>query len=162
MSKKIRGFPVPGTQPHLDPISTWKEAHAVQLELCDELEDIADSLPSRINQEQCLTVAQYLATLIRDIHRFEEDALFPGLKNNSYLFNELATTIERLRFEHFTDECYADDLTDRLLYLGSGGTNVNMEATGYMLRGFFEAVRRHIAFERDYFSNMLGSNQKPH
>ncbi|MNL85495.1 hypothetical protein D3C87_2138230 [compost metagenome] len=40
-------------------------------------------------------------------------------------------------------------MTDALLKLGSGAT-VNMEATGYMLRGFFEGMRRHIAFEREF------------
>jgi hypothetical protein len=30
-----------------------------------------------------------------------------------------------------------------------------MEATGYMLRGFFEGVRRHIAFEQDHLLQHL-------
>ena len=33
-----------------------------------------------------------------------------------------------------------------------------MEAVGYMLRGFFEVMRRHIAFERDHLMKDLTSD----
>ena len=39
--------------------------------------------------------------------------------------------------------------------LGKGKSPGNPEATGYMLRGFFEALRRHIAFERDHLLAVL-------
>ncbi len=59
------------------------------------------------------------------------------------------TTLNRLRFEHCEDECFAEELTEALNALGSGNPDVNIEAIGYMLRGFFEAMRRHIAFESE-------------
>ena len=144
MSEKVRAV-----------IARWKEAHDLQLKLCDELEAIADSLPTNIDPIKCLGVAKCLGAVVKDVHRFEEDDLFPTLTGRPEEAGSMAATFERLKFEHLIDESYADDLTERLLYLGHGGLDVNMEATGYMLRGFFEALRRHIAFEQDYFARYL-------
>lgn len=129
----------------------WKDAHRSQLQLCDDLEAIADSLPSNIVNQDCLFAAKNLSGLIREVHAFEEETLFPALRKLFEASPDVAAAIDRLTFEHLADECYADDIAEKLLYIGSGGRDVNMEALGYMLRGFFEALRRHIAFERDHF-----------
>jgi hypothetical protein len=63
--------------------------------------------------------------------------------------DKIETTLNRLRFEHCEDECFAEELTEALNALGTGNPDVNIEAIGYMLRGFFEAMRRHIAFESE-------------
>jgi hypothetical protein len=124
-------------------------AHEEQLALCQELEDIADSLPASVNRQKCIYAAKALGPLIKGIHHYEETVLFPYLQASPDANDHLATTLERLKFEHCEDECFAEELTDALLRLGSG-TRVNMEAVGYMLRGFFEGLRRHIAFEREH------------
>lgn len=136
-------------------IAWWKEAHRLQLALCDDLEAIADSLPTTIVNQDCLFAAKSLGRLIRDVHTYEEETLFPALTQVFPSSSEFSGAIDRLTFEHLADECYADDLAEKLLYLGTGGRDVNMEALGYMLRGFFEALRRHIAFERDHFSGAI-------
>jgi hemerythrin-like domain-containing protein len=140
-------------------IAWWKEAHRLQLALCDDLEAIADSLPANIVNQECLYAAKSLTRLIRDVHAFEEQTLFPSLRQMFNASNEFAAAVERLTFEHLADECYADDIAEKLIYVGSGGRDVNMEALGYMLRGFFEALRRHIAFERDHFSSAVETLQ---
>lgn len=124
-------------------------AHTEQLALCRELEDIADSLPANINRQKCIYAAKALGPLIKGIHHYEETVLFPQLQSNPDATEALGPTLERLKFEHCEDECFAEELTDALLKLGSGD-RVNMEAVGYMLRGFFEGIRRHIAFEREH------------
>ncbi|EKF59740.1 hypothetical protein QWE_10967 [Agrobacterium albertimagni AOL15] len=124
-------------------------AHAEQLALCRELEDIADSLPASINRQKCIYAAKALGPLIKGIHHYEETVLFPQLQSSPDATDALGPTLERLKFEHCEDECFAEELTDALLKLGSGD-QVNMEAVGYMLRGFFEGIRRHIAFEREH------------
>lgn len=124
-------------------------AHAEQLALCRELEEIADSLPASINRQKCIYAAKALGPLIKGIHHYEETVLFPQLQANPDATEALGPTLERLKFEHCEDECFAEELTDALLKLGSG-ERVNMEAVGYMLRGFFEGIRRHIAFEREH------------
>lgn len=131
-----------------------KKAHDEQLALCRELEDIADSLPSSINRQKCIYAAKALGPLIRGVHHYEESVLFPWLESHVADHPDIARTLDRLKFEHFEDECFAEELTDALLKLGSG-TPANMEAVGYMLRGFFEGMRRHIAFENDYILKMV-------
>ncbi|TIT74091.1 MAG: hemerythrin domain-containing protein, partial [Mesorhizobium sp.] len=59
-------------------------------------------------------------------------------------------SIQRLRAEHVEDECFADEITEILLAIGHGERVDNAEAIGFMLRGFFESLRRHIAFEREH------------
>lgn len=127
-----------------------KKAHDAQLTLCTALEEIADSLPANINRQKCIYAAKSLIPLINGIHRYEEEALFPMLETRNTGERELADTIARLKFEHVEDECFAEELTDTLTRLGSGDGTVNAEAAGYMLRGFFESIRRHIAFEQQF------------
>jgi hypothetical protein len=147
----LREMPCPCRQS----IAWWQEAHRLQLALCDELEAIADSLPRHVVHEDCIFAAKTLGSLIRDVHAYEESTLFPALKERFPASPEISSAIERLTFEHLADECYADDLAEKLLYLGNGGEDVNIEALAYMLRGFFDALRRHIAYERDHFSFAL-------
>lgn len=127
-----------------------KKAHDAQLTLCTALEEIADSLPANINRQKCIYAAKSLIPLINGIHRYEEEALFPMLATRGQGDRELADSIARLKFEHVEDECFAEELTDTLNRLGQGDGTVNAEAAGYMLRGFFESLRRHIAFEQQF------------
>lgn len=150
---RLPGKPGSAPEPRFSP-EWWHQAHDEQLRLCDELEEIADSLPAMINRQKCIYAAKALGPLIRGVHHYEDTILFPSFEARMPASPDFAKTLARLKFEHFEDECFADELTERLLMLGSGRGDVNMEATGYMLRGFFESVRRHIAFERDYFTTL--------
>lgn len=136
-----------------------RQAHEEQLSLCGELEEIADSLPGNINRQKCIYAAKALGPLIKGVHHYEESILFPWLETGSRNAAHLRETLDRLKFEHCEDECFAEELTDALLKLGSGSA-VNMEAVGYMLRGFFEGMRRHIAFEREYLLQHVPEDAK--
>lgn len=121
-------------------------AHERKLRLCDALEAIADDLPSRVDPLLCLDVASSLLPMLRASHSFEEEIVFPAFAQTE----QRERIVARLRAEHLEDECLAEDLSEALLAHGHGGPIVNPEAFGYMLRAFFEALRRHIAFERDH------------
>lgn len=125
-----------------------------QLALCRELEDIADSLPGSVNRQKCIFAAQALGALMKRSHAYEEEIFFPWLEGQRQADSSLAAILERLKFEHFEDECFAEELAEVLMKLGRGDA-VNMEAAGYMFRGFFEARRRHIAFERDHLLSYI-------
>lgn len=140
---------------HKKSLAWWKEAHRLLLALCDDLELIADSLPRQVVAQDCTYAAKNLGRLIRDVHAYEEQTLFPALQARFATSTDIASAIDRLKFEHLADECYADDLAEKLLDVAHGAENVNMEALAYMLRGFFDALRRHIAYERDHFSSAL-------
>lgn len=139
----------------------WMRAQDDLLDLCRELEDIADSLPASINRQTCIHAARAVGPLIKIVHSYEEKVLFPALSAGSAGSEDFAQTLQRLKFEHFADECFAEELSERLLLLGAGDADVNMEATGYMLRGFFEGLRRHLAFEREHLLTRLDDDGSP-
>tara|TARA_R110002020_G_scaffold364263_2_gene576580 strand:+ start:1201 stop:1707 length:507 start_codon:yes stop_codon:yes gene_type:complete len=149
--------------PGENPISALRKAHREKLMLCDRLEEIADSLPDSVNRQKCIYAARALGPMIRGVHRFEEDVVFPMIAQWFKGDAKVDATLERLRFEHCEDECFAEELTEALHDLGAGKPDVNIEAIGYMLRGFFEAMRRHIAFESEYLlskENLTAVNPK--
>src|SRR5262245_46711372 len=60
------------------PAAVMKRAHFEKLRLCEVLEEIADSLPGRVDRLKCLGVANTLVPLLREIHKYEEDTVFPA------------------------------------------------------------------------------------
>ncbi|MFB2549928.1 hemerythrin domain-containing protein [Ensifer soli] len=122
--------------------------HARKVSLCGELENIADSLPGGIDALDCLVAASRLLPLLRRAHAFEEARIFPAYDALTAGGGPASTA--RLRAEHIEDECFAADLTEILLSVGHGGRVENAETFGFMLRGFFEGLRRHIAFENEH------------
>ena len=123
-----------------------QRVHAQKLKLCDALETIADDLPARVDRLQCLTVASTLVPLLRECQRFEEESVFPAFANAG----GSGAVVARLVAEHAEDGFAAEDVSETLLAHGHGKPIENPEALGYMLRGMFEALRRHVAFERDH------------
>lgn len=145
---------VPGREAPCDHVS---QAHALKLDLCRELEMIADALPGMVDRRKCLIVASALLPLLRESHAYEEGCLFPAFIDDPLHVETRQQTIKRLKTEHVEDECAAQDLTEVLLSIGHGAPVENPEALGFMLRAFFEAMRRHIAFEREHvFPILLG------
>lgn len=125
-------------------------AHVQMLRLCTLLEEVADSLPAGVDRDKCLRLACELEPLVRGIHRMEEEALFPAYGRVLDRQGRGRASLERLMAEHVEDEGFAGELTDALLQLARTGEAGNPEALGFMLRGFFEAKRRHVAFEREH------------
>lgn len=134
------------------PCAGVDDSHAAKLELCSELEAIADGLPSHVDRRKCLIVAAALVPLLRLSHACEEDCIFPAFTGAGADGDRSARmqTVQRLKMEHIEDECAAQDLTDVLFAIGHGAPIHNPEALGFMLRAFFETMRRHIAFEREH------------
>ncbi len=126
----------------------WREQRA----LCDALERIADSLPDAVEPKACLQAARILPALMVRTHRYEEEVLFVALDRPGLTPFSLRPTLKRLKTEHAGDECFAEELSEVLLSYAEGRPTHSAEATGYMLRGFFEALRRHIAIEEELSS----------
>jgi len=129
--------------------ATMARLHGEKLRLCDALESIADALPN-VDRFSCLGMANSIVPLLRDSHRLEETVIFPAYEAASSLTGADFSSTSRLRAEHVEDECFADEVTEQLLGIGRGRAVENAEALGFMLRGFFESLRRHIAFEREH------------
>lgn len=136
------------------PCEDISRLHEEKLGLCDALEAIADSLPAQVDRFECLRVGAILAPAMRRSHQFEESRIFPLFETSSALPGR-AGSVARLKAEHVADECAAADVSEELLRIGHGGEIGNPEALGFMLRALFEAMRRHIAFEREHIMPML-------
>lgn len=137
------------------PAAVMRRAHDEKLRLCDALERIADALPS-VDRLTCLSTANAIVPLLRSIHQYEETIIFPVYEEAMVGRNANLASTRRLRAEHVEDECFADEVTEILLAIGHGETVENAEAVGFMLRGFFESMRRHIAFEREHVLPEIG------
>lgn len=81
--------------------------------------------------------------------------LFDPLGRLAARMPDVPSALERLRFEHYADLCFAEEIHDGLLAFGRGEDLMTADAIGYMLRGFFESVRRHVAFEKEILVPLL-------
>lgn len=133
-----------------EPVEGFKRARAALLALCDLLEQIADSIPGNINRQVCSSLTKELMPFIHNIHKFEEETLYPLALTHTGQSGHVDATIERLKHEHLEDQCFAEELTEALRELSQQKAPQNPDALGYMLRGFFEAMRRHVAFETEH------------
>ena len=132
-----------------NPLKFLADQHVTGLALCDMLEGIADSLPESINKLTCQNAIDQIQ-VNRLVHScYESKVLFPLLRrrvgDNDGLFNKLA----RLDAEHIEDDGYAAEIIESLEALISNRNQAQAETLAYMLRGYFEGLRRHIAFERE-------------
>lgn len=122
--------------------------HTKLLELCDLLESIADSLPKTLDYRKCHTAAEQLLPLISRVYDFEEQEVLPQIAGPSPA-PKRRKMIERLKAELFEDLCHAEELSETLSHIATSQNPASGETLGYMLRGFFELIRRRIAFERE-------------
>ncbi len=125
--------------------------------LCCQLEHIADGLPDNVDRQECLYVARSVVPMVKLSHDFEESILFPLLKEKCGESEQLNQTLDRLQAEHWEDESYASEVHHGLISFASGHSDVNVDSLAYMLRGFFEGMRRHLAFEREHVLPLLQS-----
>lgn len=136
---------VEGAQP--DPISLIESDHDRQLDLCDMLEEVADSLPGAVSAG----LARVAGTTLRQgfpAHiRLEEDTLFPLLRCRGAEHPWLGRVLDQLCHEHTTDESYGHEVAEALDILAETGDAANPDMIGYMLRGFFLTQRRHVEWE---------------
>jgi len=129
--------------------------HDEQMVLCQRLEEVADELPELPDTQLCLSLARQIHPMIREAHEYEEKTLFPLLMSIENIDDRLKSTVERLRYEHWEDESFADEVADGLIRFVTDKASSNAETLAYMLRGFFEGLRRHIAFEREHIVPLL-------
>lgn len=127
-----------------------KSHHHKLLELCDCLERVADDLPELSSRQECLVLCRDIFPRIKSAHEFEEKALFPLLHEQEQGNESLDKNLERLRYEHWEDESFAEEISDVFRTYIENPEQKEAEKLAYMLRGFFEGIRRHIAFEQEY------------
>jgi iron-sulfur cluster repair protein YtfE (RIC family) len=115
--------------------------------ICAKLEKIADALPA-IDDAATLEILNSLPGLLLMVHEFEESHIFPLVLEDGQ--RALTETIDRLKQEHVGDEDYAEDVCSAIQTYLTQKDRAHAESLSWMLRGFFESIRRHIAFEREH------------
>ncbi len=118
-----------------------------QFHLCQQLEALADSLPSKLDTRAAMMLTDQLRTVLRRCHRTEETIIFPALQMAD---PQTKTILERLRQEHLEDEDHASDVCDAVRAFVDDINRKKAEELGYMLRCLFVSLRRHLAFDHDY------------
>ena len=141
-------------------IELFEQSQSAQLELCDQLEKIADSLPKAVDRQTCIHIAQALGTVIRRAQETEESTFFPVLERADGVVINAPSIVERLRMDHIGDSFMVEEIVEVLMSYGAGVPIHGPEAAGYMLRGFFTGLRRHIAMERELIAPFLGRQTK--
>lgn len=130
-------------------LALLRKNHHDKHALCDRLEEIADSLPDNLDRHICATTARSIEPILKKAHQFEEETLFPVLLRAEKGRTDFDVILSRLSDEHHEDLCFGEEVRDALLALASDTPVQSADATGYMLRGFFENLRRHMAFEAE-------------
>ncbi len=131
--------------------------------LCRAMEALADGLP-RPDTHAALRLTARLHPTLRRAHHVEERLVFPAL---AAARAELAPVLDRLRAEHREDEHHAADLHEAMRGFVAGrsgpgpGGPAGAEEIGYMLRGLFVALGRHVAFERDCLLPLCAGARAP-
>ena len=122
--------------------------HSRIVGICDELEEIADSLPFETDPARCMNMARTLKPALATIHAFEEGRFFPFAARKGDFGETFDAVRLLLEQNHREDEGFAEELSEALADCGLCVAGRDAETTGYMLRGFFEGLRRHVALER--------------
>ena len=129
------------------PIETLNRRYADLLGICDQLEAVADSLPNNVSASQCGQLAIEIVDLLALTHREEEAILLPLLAASPR--PELRQLARRLREEHDYDDDAVIEIRETLLALAAHHPLPSADATGYLLRSFFESLRRHVRADKD-------------
>jgi len=130
-----------------DLLDCIEKEHQAERNLCDMLERIADNLLEPLDTEMTRTGIVALRRCLRRHVVLEEEYLYPVLTKHLCPGDLAENLLEHIRCEHSTDESLANDAADQLEQALVSGRVANPEMLGYMLRGFFECRRRHIAWE---------------
>ncbi|NJO55796.1 MAG: hemerythrin domain-containing protein, partial [Rhodospirillales bacterium] len=131
--------------PHV--LDILAEEHALQRELCDLLEVIADGLPHRFDRARATVAVSMLEGSLPTHTRLEEEALFPRLIVRLPVGDPVAASLELLKADHDRELAVLAEVTETLRRTIFDPTDLNGEALGYLLRGFFDRLRHHIELE---------------
>ena len=143
-----------GSQKQMDEqlLQAFERVCEEQLALCEALENIADQLGAQPDRQKCLQMAEELDPVMQRAHAFEADVLFPLLASIANDDSQQTAVIarrylEQLKMEHDDDVGLVGEVVEALREFGQDNSPISSDAIGYMLRGLFVGLRRHLAYE---------------
>lgn len=132
------------------PITTYIRLVQQQTEAADLLEQIADSLPTSIDRPLCYELSAHLPQLLQVCWTIDERVIFPRLLATQSVSHFTQRSAERLGDERLTDQGYAIEVSELLEGYGHAAVVEDANAAGYLLRGFFENMRRSASFRLEF------------
>lgn len=135
------------------PIHVLNRCYVDLLDICDRLEAIADGLPNNVPATQCAQLASEIVDLLARTHREEEAILLPLLAASPR--PELRQLARRLRAEHDYDDDAVVEVREALIAIATAQPLHSPDATGYLLRSFFESLRRHVRADQDLLAILV-------
>ncbi len=135
-------------------IRRFETVRAEQLALCDELERLADDLGDRPDRQRCMELARRMESVMGRAREFERSQMFPALHQLTGAGSDRcdilsARLLEQLESEQEDDFLLVGEATEALLEFGGGKSSVSPDAIGYLLRGLFVGLRRHLALANE-------------
>lgn len=127
-------------------VQALTSVHVEILAACDRLESICDSLPRGYSRVACLEMADWLDETFPILVRREEESLAGVIariatdQGPDYAASELSHR------DHRADMAYANELAEALGEFART-ESAAADTIGYMMRSFFESVRRHVTYE---------------
>ena len=130
-----------------NPLDLIELQHAGQVSLCDALEEIADSLPGKIDAAVMTRAVAGLSNDLPLLQRDMNEGVFPLLQAHCLPEDRVEDMLPRLIMEKTIDLSFAGEIIEALGAMAGGAPVRNPNTLGYMLRGFFESYRRHLHWE---------------
>lgn len=126
------------------PMGALHAAYQEMLAICDGLEALADALPGRVDAALCHRLIEGLEPSLKTLQTAEAARLFPLL-----LISD-PDAVERRQKAQRADTAAAAEVSDALRALMRGEARPSADALGYLLRAFFDSMRRHVATESEW------------
>jgi hemerythrin-like domain-containing protein len=127
-----------------DPLAYLAYDHKAQRALADLLESVADSLPDGVNQASVALAASLLRDSVVRRATLEEAALFPLIEAQAADGSPVRRAVVLARREQRDCAGRAIELAEELDQLAQTGRARNPDALGFMLRAYFDGLRRHL------------------
>lgn len=144
-----REYISPAPDPNAQEVTEIVERHqSKQRAICQGLEQVADSLPLDVDPSLCMRLARGMLPALRSAHEYKEAHFYDLARRMLSDLGNVDAILERQRSEYVDNEMLAEEVAEELSQWGICAEHKSPEAMGYMLRGLFVALTRHLDFER--------------
>ncbi|MUO85294.1 hemerythrin domain-containing protein [Agrobacterium vitis] len=128
--------------------------HHDLLVLCLRLEELATDFDAGEVPRGIDKVAKHIEPLMAAAHTLEEQKFYPDLEVHAgSCFGSLL--LDQVKSEHCVDRRAARELSLTLAAVARKRCNLSLETVAHMVRGFQEALRRHITAEQMLLQQLL-------
>ncbi|MBU2327375.1 MAG: hemerythrin domain-containing protein [Alphaproteobacteria bacterium] len=135
-------------------VRALEDKHRDLLILCLRLEELAMDFDAGEIPRGIQKVAKHIEPLVAAAHTLEEQRFYPDLELHAgSCFGSLL--LDQVKSEHRVDRRAAHELSLTLAAVARKRCRLSLETVAHMVRGFQEAVRRHITVEQILLQQLL-------